>query len=196
MTDDTKITVAEYLLTRLKSLGVNHLFGIPGDFILPLFEKMVDHEVEHIAACNELNAGYAADGYARLRGLGAAAVTYGPGSFSIVNAVAGAYAEEVPLVIISGGPATSAYQRRPVLHHLLLDRYETSINIFRNITEFAALLDDAGSACAQIDRALCISLCFSRYPPMSSWPWWMRLPLPCITRPVSTGTGKRRKKRP
>lgn len=162
MKAEKKITIAEYALKRLKSLGVDHLFGIPGDFILPFFEKMADSEVEHIAACNELNAGYAADGYARLKGLGAAAVTYGPGSFSIVNAVAGAYAEEVPLVIISGGPATQAYETRPVLHHLLLDRYETSINIFKNITAYAEVLIDPDTACAEIDRALGICLAEKR----------------------------------
>ena len=162
MTDNTTITLAEYLLTRLKSLGVDHVFGIPGDFILPMFETMVDNDVMHIAACNELNAGYAADGYARIKGLGAVAVTYGPGSFSLVNAVAGAYAEEVPLVVISGGPVTSAYENRPVLHHLMLDRYEVSLNIFRNITAYAELLDDPNSACEQIDRALCTCLAQKR----------------------------------
>ena len=158
------MTVAEYLLARLKSLNVDHVFGIPGDFILPFFETMVDNDVKHIAACNELNAGYAADGYARIRGLGAAAVTYGPGSFSIVNAVAGAYAEEVPIIIISGGPTTSAYKTRPVLHHLLLDKYETSINIFKNITAYAGVLDEIELATAKIDKAL--SICLSEKRPV------------------------------
>lgn len=158
MTTNTQVTVAEYLIKRLKSLGVAHVFGIPGDFILPFFEKMVGTDIQHIAACNELNAGYAADGYARLNGLGVAAVTYGPGSFSIVNAVAGAYAEEVPLLVISGGPATSAYESRPALHHLLYDEYETSINIFQHITAYASLVDKADSATAEIDKALCVCL--------------------------------------
>jgi len=162
MTNNNNITVAEYLLARLKSLNVDHVFGIPGDFILPLLEIMVDDDIEQIAACNELNAGYAADGYARIRGLGAAAVTYGPGSFSIVNAVAGAYSEEVPVVIISGGPSTEAYKTRPVLHHLMLDRYETSINIFKNITAYASLLDQAESAASEIDKALSICLAEKR----------------------------------
>ncbi len=160
--NNLQVTVSEYLLARLKSLNVEHVFGIPGDFILPFFEKMAENEVQHIATCNELNAGYAADGYARLRGLGAAAVTYGPGSFSIVNAVAGAYAEEVPVMIISGGPATAAYKSRPVLHHLLLDKYDTSINIFQHITAYAKLLDQAEFAAAEIDKALGICLAEKR----------------------------------
>lgn len=162
MSELQQITVVEYILKRLKSLNVDHVFGIPGDFILPFFEKMATSEIEHIAACNELNAGYAADGYARLRGLGAAAVTYGPGSFSIVNAVAGAYAEEVPVLVISGGPATAAYETKPVLHHLLLDRYETSINIFKNITAYACVVDSLGKATEEIDKALAICLAEKR----------------------------------
>ena len=118
------MNVSEYLLARLKSLGVDHVFGIPGDFILPFFQTIQNTDIEHIAACNELNAGYAADGYARLKGLGVAAVTYGPGAFSIVNAVAGAFAESVPLLVISGGPDTEAYAKQPVLHHTLPDQYD------------------------------------------------------------------------
>ncbi len=162
MTATTQITLATYLLMRLRSLGVDHVFGIPGDFILPFFQTLVDNEVEHVATCNELNAGYAADGYARIKGLGAAAVTYGPGSFSIVNAVAGAYAEAVPVVVISGGPRISAYQSKPVLHHILLDKYETSIRIFENITAYAGVLDEIQSATTEIDKALCICLAEKR----------------------------------
>lgn len=158
------ITVSEYLLARLKSLGVDHVFGIPGDFILPFFQAMDVSEVTHIAACNELNAGYAADGYARLRGLGAAAVTYGPGSFSIVNAVAGAYAESVPLVVISGGPSCEAYKTQPILHHTLPGKYSASLKIFAQITACAMLLDEPEQATAKIDEAL--RICLSQNKPV------------------------------
>ena len=158
------MNVSEYLLARLKSLGVDHVFGIPGDFILPFFQSLGDSDLEHIAACNELNAGYAADGYARLRGLGAAAVTYGPGAFSIVNAVAGAYAESVPLLVISGGPTTSAYASQPVLHHTLPGKYDASVKIFGQITAYAAVLDDPQQATAQIDEAL--RICLSQNKPV------------------------------
>ncbi len=151
-------TVADYILTQLKSLGVDHIFGIPGDFILPFFEKMVESDVMHVACCNELNAGYAADGYARLKGLGVAVVTNGPGSFSIVNAVAGAYAESVPLLVISGGPVAGAYTSKPLLHHVLPDKYEASINIFEQITTHARLLDQPDKATVEIDEALSICL--------------------------------------
>lgn len=160
MTDikNNTFTVADYILAQLKSLGIDHIFGIPGDFILPFFEKMTESDVMHVASCNELNAGYAADGYARLTGLGVAVVTYGPGSFSIVNAVAGAYAESVPLLVISGGPVSSAYASQPVLHHILPDKYEASVKIFEQITAYASVLVQKDKATEEIDKALSICL--------------------------------------
>lgn len=152
------ITVSGYLLRRLKSLGVDHIFGIPGDYILPLFESIAGSGVDHIAACNELNAGYAADGYARLRGLGAVAVTYGPGSFSLVNSTAGAYAESVPLVVISGGPARAAYQAMPAMHHVLPRKFDASLRIFEQVTAHARVLNQPLNAAAEIDEALAVCL--------------------------------------
>jgi len=154
------ITVSGYLLRRLKSLGVDHVFGIPGDYILPFFEALVGSDVRHVAACNELNAGYAADGYARLRGLGAVAVTYGPGSLSVVNAAAGALAESVPMLIISGGPARDAYRAMPAMHHLLPKQFDASLKIYEQVTAHAKWLDDPARATQEIDRALelCLAL--------------------------------------
>lgn len=160
------MNVSDYLLSRLKSRGADHAFGVPGDFILPFFESMADSGIKHVLTCNELNAGYAADGYARLRGLGVAVVTYGPGAFSLVNAFAGAHAEDVPLVVISGGPDTKAYNSdpHPVLHHLLTDNYDAQINIFKQITEHAYLLDDPRTVAAEIDEAL--TVCLSQKKPV------------------------------
>lgn len=160
------MNVSEYLLTRLNALGVEHAFGVPGDFILPFFEAIGNSPVTRIAACNELDAGYAADGYARLKGLGLAVVTYGPGSFSLVNAVAGAHAEDVPLVVVSGGPPSSAYRAtsKPVLHHLLTDNYEASMRIFEQVTAYARLVDNPEQAAANIDEAL--HVCLSRKKPV------------------------------
>ena len=117
--DNGQKTVTGYLLERLHQLGVEHVFGIPGDFILPFFQILMDSKIEHIAACNELDCGYAADGYAREKGLAAIAVTYGAGSFCTVNAIAGAYAEKVPLLLISGGPPAANYLTQPTMHHTL-----------------------------------------------------------------------------
>ena len=160
------MNVSEYLLTRLHALGVEHAFGVPGDFILPFFESIGNTPVTHIAACNELDAGYAADGYARLKGLGLAVVTYGPGSFSLLNAVAGAHAEDVPLVVVSGGPPSYAYRAdpKPVLHHLLTDNFAASLRIFEQVTVYARLLDNPEEAAANIDHAL--QICLSRKKPV------------------------------
>ena len=116
------MTITDFLLARLKAIGIDHLFGIPGDYILPFFEALDGSDIKHIAPCNELNGGYAADGYARLRGAGAIAVTYGVGAFSLINAVAEAYAERVPLVVISGGPPRQDYRDQAIKHHILPDR--------------------------------------------------------------------------
>jgi TPP-dependent 2-oxoacid decarboxylase len=156
------MNISEYLLQRLKSRGVDHVFGIPGDYVLRFFETLVKSDLEHVAACNELNAGYAADGYARLKGLGAVAVTYGPGSLSLVNAVAGAYAERVPVVVICGGPRTEVYRSQPYQHHLLPDNIAASLNIFKEITVAARVLDNPDRAPADIDELLALAVAESR----------------------------------
>src|ERR1039458_8145756 len=87
---NSEMTVAEYLLMRLKEIGVDHLFGVPGDFVLGFLNQVLLSDVKYVGTCNELNAAYAADGYARMRGIGAFATTYGVGELSAINGVAGA----------------------------------------------------------------------------------------------------------
>ncbi len=114
----TKITIGNYLLVRLQELGISHLHGVPGDFNLAFLEQVMACEgVRWVGCCNELNAAYAADGYARIRGVGALLLTYGVGDLSALNGIAGANAEHVPVVIISGVPPLNAILRREVLHH-------------------------------------------------------------------------------
>ena len=81
----SEVTVAEYLLARLKEIGVDHLFGVPGDFVLGFFNQVLKSDVKYVSTCNELNAAYAADGYARIRGMGAFASTFGVGELSALN---------------------------------------------------------------------------------------------------------------
>ena len=93
-------------------MGIQHLFGVPGDFNLSYLEQVeADPQLEFIGNCNELNAAYAADGYARINGFSALATTYGVGDLSAINGIAGAYAENVPLIHISGIPPLHAVQR-------------------------------------------------------------------------------------
>jgi indolepyruvate decarboxylase len=159
----SEITVAEYLLLRLKEIGVDHLFGVPGDFVLGFFNEVLKSEVKYVGTCNELNAAYAADGYARIRGIGAFASTYGVGELSAINGVAGAFAERVPVVVITGSPATINFRTRPLLHHTLGD-YQIPLRMYEKITVASTQLDSAEAAPAEIDRVL--SACLSRQQPV------------------------------
>ncbi len=115
-------TVTDHLLDRLAELGVDRLFGVPGDFTLAMLDHVEAHErVAWTGCANELGAGYAADGYARMRGLGAICTTFGVGELSAINAIAGAYAEHVPVVHIVGAPATATIAAARATHHSLGD---------------------------------------------------------------------------
>lgn len=159
----TEITVADYLLLRLKELGVDHLFGVPGDFVLGFFNQVLKSDVQYVGTCNELNAAYAADGYARIRGLGAFASTYGVGELSAINGVAGAFAERVPVVVITGSPAMINFRTRPLLHHTLGD-YQIPLRIYEKITAASTQLVSADTAPAEIDRVL--SACLAHQQPV------------------------------
>ncbi len=154
---DRSFTVGGYLIERLSQAGVKHIFGVPGDYVLDLMDFVVAGPMDFVGTCNELNAGYAADGYARLNGIGTAMVTYGVGALSLVNAVAGAYAERVPLVVISGAPHSAQRKAHLPMHHLATD-YRLQLDIFSRLTACAVLLRESDSACDQIDRAIATCL--------------------------------------
>jgi TPP-dependent 2-oxoacid decarboxylase len=146
-------TVGEYLVRRLEQAGVRHVFGVPGDYVLDFMDRIVASPIGLINTANELNAGYAADGYARMRGISALAVTYGVGGLSALNAVAGAYAERVPVIVISGSPHSKLRHGRVLMHHLV-ENYETQINAYRQVTACSQMLTDPVRAPDQIDRAV------------------------------------------
>jgi indolepyruvate decarboxylase len=113
-------TVIEHVLGRLKAIGIEDIFGVPGDFAFPVNDAVVnDPGINWIGCCNELNAGYAADGYARIRGIGAVSTTYGVGELSAINAIAGACAERLPVFHLVGMPSTPTQERRALVHHTL-----------------------------------------------------------------------------
>lgn len=159
----SEITVAEYLLTRLKEIGVDHLFGVPGDFVLGFFNEVLKSDLKYVGTCNELNAAYAADGYARIRGIGAFSSTYGVGELSAINGVAGAFAERVPVVVITGSPATINFRTRPLLHHTLGD-YQIPLRMYEKITAASTQLVSAETSPAEIDRVL--SACLLQQQPV------------------------------
>jgi indolepyruvate decarboxylase len=147
------MNLTEYLLTRVRELGVETTFGIPGDFVLPVYAVQEAFGMPTVVCAHEPGAGFAADAYARIKGLGVALVTYGAGALNLLNPVACAYAEQSPLLVISGGPEVA--QRRPevYLHHVVKS-FESQINIFREVTVDAAILDDVAEAPGVIDRVL------------------------------------------
>jgi len=146
-------TVAGYLIQQLQAAGVDHVFGVPGDYVLGFYRKLADGPLRHIGTTREDTAAFAADGYARCRGIGALAVTYGVGALNVVNAIAGAYAESSPVVVISGAPGIAEQRKDPQLHHRF-GPFSFQREIFERITCAAAVLDDPLTACRDIDRCL------------------------------------------
>lgn len=149
------IEIGCYLNQRLAELGVQHLFGVPGDFNLSYLEQVeADAKLAFIGNCNELNAAYAADGYARINGFGALLTTYGVGDLSAINGVAGAYAEKVPVVVISGIPPLHAVEQGALLHHTLVDgNYQNILNCMKEFSVAQTRITPANAA-AEIDRVL------------------------------------------
>lgn len=146
-------TIGRYLLQRLSEAGVEHVFGVPGDYILRFYDELTRGPLKHIGATREDTAAFAADGYARARGLSALAVTYGVGALNVVNAVAGAFAESSPVVVISGAPGVKEQRDNPLLHHRF-GPFNFQREIFQRITCAQAVLDDPYTAFREIDRTL------------------------------------------
>lgn len=146
-------TIGEYLLKKLQDYGVDHIFGIPGDYVVQFFDLIEKGPIQHIGTTREDTAGFAADAYARIKGMGAACVTYGVGGLSMINAVTGAYAEKSPLVVISGSPGIKERREGALLHHKGRDFY-TQQRIYDEITVASALLDEPFTAFNEIDRVL------------------------------------------
>ena len=114
------MTVIEYVLSRLRQIGVTDIFGVPGDFSFPINDAIcLSKEMRWIGCSNELNAAYAADGYARVRGVGAVCTTYGVGELSAINGIAGSYAERLPVFHLVGMPNQSTQEARALVHHTL-----------------------------------------------------------------------------
>ena len=147
------ISVGEYLVHALEQAGVKHVFGIPGDYVLGLYDLLAKSSIELVGTCTEIGAGYAADAYARINGLGCVCVTYCVGGLNALNAVAGAYAEKSPLILISGAPGLGERAFSPLLHHRIRD-FNTQRLIFEKVTVAAEALEDPLTAPRQIDAAI------------------------------------------
>lgn len=148
-------TIGEFILSRLRAIGITEIIGVPGDFNLSFLEQIdADPGIRFVGACNELNAAYAADGYARQRGVGALLTTYGVGELSALNGIAGARAEHVPLVSLAGAPPQYATEYRWQLHHTLADGNFT--NTLSSIAQFAEVSVRVSpmNVVEEVDRAL------------------------------------------
>lgn len=129
-------TLGRHLARRLVQVGVTDIFTVPGDFNLTLLDHLIaEPELTNIGCCNELNAGYAADGYARSRGVGACVVTFTVGGLSVINAIAGAYSENLPVLCIVGGPNSNDYGTNRILHHTIgLPDFSQELRCFQAVT--------------------------------------------------------------
>lgn len=152
-----KVSVINYLLTRLQQLGVKKVFGVPGDFTLAALDEFANVDgIEWVGNANELNAGYAADGYARVnKGISAICTTFGVGEIAAASAIAGAYSEHVGVVHIVGTPSTKAQSSGALLHHTLGNGDFTIFSQMASaIVQSKALLLPDGQASKEIDRVL------------------------------------------
>lgn len=149
------ISVSDYLISRLQKLGVSEFFGLPGDYNFNILKSVENNpETNWIGCTNELNAGYAADGYARIKGYGALITTYGVGELSAINAIAGSMSEFVPVMKITGIPATKNIEENRLIHHNLnTPDYHAFIKAYSNVVEAAAFLTKY-NAKEEIDRLI------------------------------------------
>ncbi|MDY5785843.1 alpha-keto acid decarboxylase family protein, partial [Corynebacterium sp.] len=149
------MTIGDFIISRLTALGITEIVGVPGDFNLSFLEQIDASEtLRFVGTCNELNAAYAADGYARLHGVGALLTTYGVGELSALNGIAGARAEHVPVISIAGAPPLYATEYRWNLHHTLADGdYDNMLDAFRPFTEVAVRVSPI-NVVEDVDRAL------------------------------------------
>lgn len=168
-----KISIGGYLLKRLQDYGLNDIFGIPGDFVLQFYGMLEESPIRVVGMTREDCAGYAADGYARVNGLGAVCVTYCVGGLSLCNSIAGAYAEKSPVIVISGAPGMDERISDPLLHHRVRD-FNTQRDVFEKITVATASLDDPLTAFREIDRCLEAAVRYKR-------PVYLELPRDRVT---------------
>jgi TPP-dependent 2-oxoacid decarboxylase len=155
------VSIGNYLIERLYNYGVRHIFGVPGDFILGFFNQLMESKIKVINTCDEQAAGFAADAYARINGLGVVCVTYCVGGLKVVNPTAEAFAEKSPLVIISGSPGIKERRKDPLLHHKVKN-FDTQSKVFEEITVASVIINNPQTAAQEIDRILNAALSYKR----------------------------------
>lgn len=157
----TGLSIGQYLIRRLQDYGIGHVFGIPGDYVLGFYSLLEQSPIQLVGCTREDSAGFAADAYARIHGMGAVCVTYCVGGLSLCNSVAGAYAEKSPVVVITGAPGMSERVNNPLLHHRVRD-FHTQFDVFEKLCIAGAELDDPRTAFHEIDRVLHAAASYKR----------------------------------
>src|SRR3989454_9653320 len=157
----TSPSIGDYLIQRLYAHGVRHVFGIPGDYVLGFYDLLFKSKIRIINTCDEQGAGFAADAYARVRGLGVVCITYCVGGLKVANTTAEAFAEKSPVVIISGAPGIKEREKNPLLHHKVRE-FDTQAKVFKQLTVASTVLSDPQTAFQEIDRVLHTALRFKR----------------------------------
>ena len=171
-------TVSSYLIHQLYTRGVRHVFGVPGDYVLGFFHELECSELKLINTSDEQSAGFAADAYARVNGLGVVCITYCVGGLKVANPTAQAFAEKSPVVVISGAPGINERIKTALLHHRVRD-FDTQLKIFEQITVASTVINEAQTACREIDRVLHAAARYKR-------PVYIELPRDMISVPVTT----------
>lgn len=169
-------SIAGLLIDELLARNVQHAFGIPGDYALGLFDEIEKSPLTLINTCDEQGAGFAADAYARVRGLGAVCVTYGVGGLKLINSTAQAYAERSPVIVVSGAPGVAEITGDELLHHRVRD-FNTQLRVFREVTVAQAVLDDPDTAHGEILRVLDAAERIKR-------PVYIEIPRDCVHLPA------------
>jgi indolepyruvate decarboxylase len=151
----SRMPLGNFLVAYLRKIGVRHVFGIPGDLVIHLFMKFGQSRgLDVITLSHEPSVGFAADGYARSTGgLGVVCVTYGAGGFNVINPIAGAFAERVPLLVVSGGPGEDEYRLGTLIHHQA-KAIESQVRMFREVTCAARVIADPRTAAEEIDEVV------------------------------------------
>ncbi len=147
------LSIGDYLIRRLQDYGIHDVFGIPGDYILSFYNMLDNSPINVVGCTREDCAGFAADAYARVRGMGAVCVTYCVGGLSLCNSIAGAYAEKSAVVVIAGSPGMNERINNPLLHHKVRD-FRTQAEVFEKICVAGTELTDPTIAFREIDRVL------------------------------------------
>src|SRR5256712_3455524 len=168
-------SIGEYLIQRLYDHGARHVFGIPGDYVLGFYDLLEKSKLRIINTCDEQGAGFAADAYARVRGLGAVCITYCVGGLKVANTTAEAFAEKSPVVVISGAPGVREREKNPLLHHKVRE-FDTQARVFKQLTVASTVLTDPQTAFQEIDRVLHAALRYKR-------PVYIELPRDLVTLP-------------